>query len=87
MLDQTTDWLRLYSIAALLGAAFGVLLSIGALPSAPEWPAGLALNTTSPIDTFLVPATGGAVVGLVLAAAAHLGVRYQLRRRSKHGPH
>jgi hypothetical protein len=83
MLDQATNWPRLYSMAALLGAAFGLLLSIGALPSAPELPATWDLEATSSIGAILVLVTGGALVGLFLAAAAHLGVRYQLRRRSK----
>jgi hypothetical protein len=85
MLDEMTNWPQLYSTAALLGAAFGFLLSIGALPSAPDWPAAWGLEPTNPIGAILVPVTGGAVVGLALAAAAHLGVRYQLRRRSKPG--
>ena len=85
MLDETTNWPRLYSTAALLGAAFGLLLSIGALPSAPEWPAAWGLEVRNPIGAILLPVIGGALVGLVLAAAAHLGTRYQLRRRSKSG--
>jgi len=85
MLDATTNWPRLYSSAALTGAAFGLLLSIGALPSAPDWPADWGAEAMGSVAALLVPVAGGAVVGLVLAAAAHLGVRYQLRRRSKPG--
>lgn len=83
MLDATTNWARLYSVAALLGAGFGLLLSIGALPSAPDWPAEWGVQPASPSRTLIVPVIVGAVVGLVLAGAAHLGVRYQLRRRAK----
>jgi hypothetical protein len=85
MLDETTNWWRLYSVAVLIGAGSGLLLSIGALPSAPEWPADWGVESPNLVGAILVPVTAGAVVGLVLAAAAHLGVRYQLRRRSKPG--
>ena len=69
MPDEQTNWPRLYVIAVVLGAAVGFVLSLGLLPSAPDWPG---------------PATiaGGALAGLVLAAASHLGVSLQLRRRS-----
>jgi len=85
MPDLTTNWPRLYSTAVLLGAGFGLLLSLGGLPSAPEWPAGWGMDPTSRWTAIVVPVAGGALVGLVLAAAAHLGVRYQLRRRSTPG--
>jgi hypothetical protein len=85
MLDETTNWPRLYSLAALIGAGAGLLLSLGGLPSAPDWPAGWGMETTSSIATFVIPVAGGALLGVALAAAAHLGVRYQLRRRSKSG--
>jgi hypothetical protein len=69
MLGEQTDWPRLYATAVLLGAGFGLLSSLGLLPSAPDWPA-------------LVAIPGGVLMGVLLAAAAHLGVRLQLRRRS-----
>jgi hypothetical protein len=81
MLDPT-NWPRLYAVAALLGAGFGLLLSLGALPSAPDWPAEWGVPATGRIRTIVMPIAGGAIVGLVLAAVAHLGVRYQLRRRA-----
>ena len=73
MLDEQTDWPRLYAIAALLGGGLGLLLSLDLLPSAPDWPA-------------LVTIAGGALTGLVLAGASHIGVRLQLRRRSRGSP-
>jgi hypothetical protein len=85
MLDERTNWPRLYATAVLLGAGFGLLLSLGVLPSAPEWPGQWGADPTSRIVTIVLPVTGGAVVGLVLAAAAHIGVRFQLRRRSTRG--
>ncbi|HJR49462.1 MAG TPA: hypothetical protein VJ794_00065 [Gemmatimonadales bacterium] len=69
MLGEQTNWPRLYVMAALLGAGLGLLSSFGVLPSSPDWPA-------------VVTIAGGAAIGLVLAAAAHFGVRHQLRRRS-----
>jgi hypothetical protein len=83
MPDERTDWPRLYATAMLLGAGFGLLLSLGALPSAPDWPAGWGAGPANPILTFVVPIAAGALVGLALAAAAHIGVRFQLRRRSR----
>jgi hypothetical protein len=70
MLDERTNWHRLYAIAAFLGAGSGLLGGLGVLPSAPDWP-------------ILVSMAGGVAIGLVLAAAAHLGVTLQLRRRSR----
>jgi hypothetical protein len=79
---ETTNWPRLYAVAALIGAGAGLLLSLGALPSAPEWPAQWGVPATSRILIIVTPIAGGALVGVILAAVAHLGVRYQLRRRS-----
>jgi len=81
MLDPQTNWPRLYALATLIGAGFGLLLSLGGLPSAPAWPAEWGVEGTGPVATIIVPVACGALVGLVLAAAAHLGVRLQLRRR------
>jgi Na+/H+ antiporter NhaA len=72
MLGEQTNWPRLYATAVLLGAGFGLLASLGLLAWAPDWPA-------------VVTIAGGALTGLLLAAAAHLGVRLQLRRRSSRG--
>jgi hypothetical protein len=85
MLDERTNWPRLYGTAVLLGAGFGLLLSLGVLPSAPDWPGQWDVDPSSRIFTVVVPVAGGALVGLVLAAAAHIGVRFQLRRRSSRG--
>ena len=72
MLGEQTNWPHLYAIAVLLGAGFGLLSSLGLLPSGPDWPAVVTIG-------------GGALTGLLLAAAAHLGVRLQLGRRSSRG--
>ena len=86
MLDERTNWPRLYATAISLGAGFGLLLSLGMLPSAPEWPGQWGMDPSGRIATIVVPAAGGALVGLVLAAAAHLGVRLQLRRQRPRPP-
>ena len=85
MLDERTNWPGLYATAVLLGAGVGLLLSLGALPSAPDWPGETGIEPPSRLAAIVVPVAGGALVGLVLAAAAHLGVRLQLRRRSTRG--
>ena len=69
MPDEHTNWPHLYLVAVLLGAGFGFLLSLGLMPSAPDWPAPVTI-------------VGGALAGLLLAAASHMGVSLQLRRRS-----
>lgn len=69
MPGEQTNWPRLYATAVLLGGGFGLLSSLDLLPSAPDWPAVATI-------------AGGALTGLLLAAASHLGVRLQLRRRS-----
>ena len=83
MLEDRTNWPRLYALAVLLGAGLGLFLSFAASPSAPDWPAEWRIGGTSRNLTIVVPVAGGALVGLVLAAASHAGVRLQLRRRSK----
>jgi len=85
MLDERTNWPGLYASAVLLGGGFGLFLSLGMLPSAPDWPSEWGVEPTNRMLTIVVPVVGGALVGLVLAAAAHIGVRYQLRRRSSRG--
>ena len=72
MLGEQTNWPRLYATAALLGTGFGLLSTLGLLRSTPDWPA-------------LATIAGGALTGILLAGAAHLGVRLQLRRRSRYG--
>ena len=83
MLEDRTNWPRLYALAVLLGAGLGLFLSLAASPSAPDWPAEWRVAGTSRILSIVVPVAGGALMGLILAGAAHLGVTLQLRRRSK----
>jgi hypothetical protein len=83
MLEDRTNWPRLYALAVLLGAGLGLFLSLAAPLSAPDWPGQWAEGQSSRVLTIVVPVAGGALVGLVLAAASHAGVLLQLRRRSK----
>lgn len=86
MLQDLTNWRRLYGTAALVGAAFGLLLALGILPTARQWPGDWGFEAGSPVAAILLPVAAGVLVALVLTAAAHLGARWQLRRRSKSGP-
>ncbi len=83
MLHVVTNWRRLYSTAALVGAAFGLLLALGVLPAAPRWPGNRGFEAGGSISAIMLPVAAGVLVGLALAAAAHLGVRWQLRGRSQ----
>lgn len=78
------NWGRLYLAATLAGAFLGVLVVLGAVPDTPEqlttWMRGVDHEVA-----VLVVVLGGAAMGLALAAVAHLGVRWQLRRRSRPG--
>jgi hypothetical protein len=81
MTDENTNWPRLYGVAGLIGAGFGLLLGLGALPFAPDsrsW----GLEEMGPAGSLLLTVLVGGLVGVLLAGAAHLGVTYQLRRRS-----
>jgi hypothetical protein len=82
MEDRRSRWPRLYATGLIAGAAVGLLLSLGASPQAPDWPAEWGVNETSRWNAIVYPVAGGALVGLLLAAASHLGAAIQLRRRS-----
>jgi hypothetical protein len=83
MRHETTNWSQLYRIGAVLGAGMGLLVALDLLPAVPEWPAGWGVRSRSILATVLLPVAGGTLVGILLGAAAHLGVRGQLRRRSR----
>ena len=82
--NEATNWRHLYAAAALAGAGVGLLVVLGALPAIPHqltaW-----IRGADKLMAWLVSLTGGALVGLALTAVAHLGVIWQLRRRSKPG--
>jgi hypothetical protein len=85
MLHEVTNWPRVYLVAAVVGAAFGLLFALGALPAAPRLAATHDPEPTRRVAAVVLLVAAGVLVGLVLAATAHLGVRLQLRRRSKEG--
>jgi hypothetical protein len=75
-------WGRLYAAATLAGACLGLVVLLGLLPSIPvqltSW-----IRSADPEVAGLTLVLGGALIGFTLAAVAHLGVRWQLRRRSR----
>lgn len=80
-LDDNLRWRRMYAWAALGGAAVGLLVLLGLFPAIPPQVTAW-LDSADSTEALLVPTLGGALVGLALAAVAHLGVVWQLRRRS-----
>jgi hypothetical protein len=83
--DTARSWRHLYAAGAIAGAALGLLVALGALPAIPH-------QVTAWIDSFgtkwgavLASLTAGTLFGLAFAGIAHLGVNWQLRRRSKTG--
>jgi hypothetical protein len=82
MEERRTRWPRLYATGILAGAGVGLFLSLAGSPAAPDWPGDWSANETSRWNAIVYPIAGGVVVGLILAAAAHLGAILQLRRRS-----
>ncbi len=81
---ESLNWARLYAAATLAGAGLGILVLLGTLPGTPRqltsWIRGVDVEVA-----ILVVVLGGAAMGLALAAVAHLGVRWQLRWRSRTG--
>jgi len=75
-------WSRLYAAATLAGAGLGLVVLLGLLPSIPEqltsW-----IRSADPEVAVLTLVLGGALIGFTLTAVAHLGVRWQLSRRSR----
>jgi hypothetical protein len=76
------NWPRLYLAATLAGAGLGLLVVLGVLPEIPDqlttW-----LRSVNDEVAVAVVLVGGAAVGFALTAIAHLGVRWQLRQRTK----
>jgi hypothetical protein len=75
-------WGRLYAAATIAGACLGLVVLLGLLPSVPaqltSW-----IRSVDPEVAVLTLVLGGALIGFTLTAVAHLGVRWQLRRRSR----
>ena len=78
------NWVRLYAAATLAGAGVGILVVLGALPGTPRQLTSWIRSVDAEVAV-LVVVIGCAAMGLALAAVAHLGVRWQLHRRSGTG--
>jgi hypothetical protein len=78
--DTATNWRRLYAAAAVAGGGLGLLVALGALPAIPHQVATSLRSFDDPSSAWIVSIIGGALIGLALAAVAHLGVAWQLRR-------
>ena len=81
-LGEPLEWRWLYAATTLAGAAVGILLVLGLLPAVPHQVTTWMRTLDNKLVALLVPVLGGALMGLALTAVAHVGVRWQLRRRS-----
>lgn len=81
MAVEPLKWRRMYAAAALAGAALGLVVALGLLPAIPPQLTGWLESLDNRTVGMLVTILGGALVGLALAAVAHLGVAWQLRHR------
>jgi len=70
-------------MVALAGAALGLLVVLGLLPAIPPQVTAWLESFDNKAVAVLVTILGGALIGLALTAVAHLGVRWQLRQRSR----
>lgn len=81
MAGEPLQWRRLYVAAALGGGAVGLLVVLQLFPAIPPQVTAW-MNSVDETEALMVSSMVGALVGLALAAVAHLGVVLQLRHRS-----
>ena len=79
--DEPIRWRRLYAAAALAGALAGLLVVLGVFPATPPQVTAWIRSFDNESVALLLTVISGALIGLALTAVAHLGVRWQLRRR------
>jgi len=82
MVGEPVKWRRLYASAALAGAGAGLFVVLGLFPATPPQVTAWIRGFENEAVALLLILIGGALMGLALAAVAHLGVTLQLRRRS-----
>jgi hypothetical protein len=80
--DEPIRWPRLYATAALAGAGAGLLVALGIFPATPHQVTAWVRSFDDHLIGLMSAMLFGAIVGLTLTGVAHLGVRWQLRRRS-----
>jgi hypothetical protein len=79
----------MYAAAALAGAGAGLFVVLGLFPATPPQVSVWIRGFENELMAVVVILLSGALVGLALAAMAHLGVTLQLRRslnRARTGP-
>lgn len=79
--DRPFRWRRMYAAAALAGAGAGLFVVLGLFPATPPQVTAWIRSFNNEFVALLATLLSGAVIGLLLTAVAHLGVRWQLRRR------
>jgi hypothetical protein len=83
--EEPIRWHRLYTGAALAGAGAGLFVALGIFPATPDQVIAWVRSFDDHLIGLIAAMLFGAVIGLTLTAVAHLGVRWQLRRRSGPG--
>ena len=82
MTGEPLKWGWLYTAAVLAGAGAGLFVVLGLFPATPPQLTAWIRGFENEIVALLLILLAGALIGLALAAVAHLGVIWQLRRRS-----
>ncbi len=82
MAGEPLKWPRMYAAAAIAGAFAGLCVVLGLFPATPPQVTAWIRGVDNEFLALLLVLVSGALIGLALAAVAHLGVILQLRRRS-----
>ena len=82
MIGEPLKWRWLYTAAAFAGAGAGLFVVLGLFPATPPQVTVWIRGFENEAVALLLILVAGALIGLALAAVAHLGVTLQLRRRS-----
>ena len=82
MAGEALKWRWLYAGAACAGAGAGLFVVLGLFPATPPQVTAWVRGFGNEVGALLLILVIGALIGLALAAVAHLGVTWQLRRGS-----